>query len=195
MRRGTMIKNNDKNVNYFILTGGPGSGKTAILNELACRGYLTVPETARAIIQKQYAEGGNATHNGDRCRFRDLMLEQSITDYKKMLTEEHAVFFDRGIPDLYGYSKAFCNEISANAVQAIAQYRYNKTVFFFPPWQEIYENDEERKQDFQEALFTYKAIKEAYSYCNYQTVEVPKISIKERADFILKTVMEIRLRY
>lgn len=185
-----MTQKNHDNVNYFILTGGPGSGKTAILNELGRLGYLTIPEVARTIIQNQHACGGNATHNGDRCKFRDLMLEQSITDYHKMQTEVSAVFFDRGIPDLYGYSKAFCKDISINVVQAIAQFRYNSTVFIFPPWREIYENDEERKQDFQEAIFTYKELKDAYAYCNYQIVEVPKISIKKRVDFILKIVME-----
>ena len=109
------------------------------------------------------------------------MLEQSIADYEKMQTEEHAIFFDRGIPDLYGYSKAFCDEISANIIHATAEFRYNKAVFIFPPWHEIYEYDKERKQDFQEAIFTYNALKEAYSYCDYHVVEIPKISIKRES--------------
>ncbi len=50
-----MTKEFINKTNYFILTGGPGSGKTTTLNELAHRGFLTVPEVARAIIQKQNA--------------------------------------------------------------------------------------------------------------------------------------------
>lgn len=52
--------------NFFIFTGGPGSGKTSVLNELAQRGYLIVPEVARAIIKQQQDIGGNAIHTGDR---------------------------------------------------------------------------------------------------------------------------------
>lgn len=78
--------------NFFIFTGGPGSGKTAVLNELNTWGYLTVSEVARSIIQKQQADGGDAIHTGNRKAFRDLMLEQSIADYCKMQSEEKLYF-------------------------------------------------------------------------------------------------------
>ena len=187
---GKMFEEFINKTNYFILTGGPGSGKTSALNELADRGFLTVPEVARTIIQKQKVIDGNATHTGDRVAFRDLMLEHSIADYKRVQTEQSAVFFDRGIPDLYGYSKAFCNEISTNIIHYIKHFRYNQLVFVFPPWQEIYQQDNERKQDFQEAIFTHNVLKKAYSDCDYHVVGVPKLSIKKRVDFILKTVIE-----
>ena len=176
-------------INFFILTGGPGSGKTTVLNELARLGYLIVPEAARRIIKNQQMIGGDATHAGNRNAFCDLMLEQSITDYRQMDAEKRCVFFDRGIPDLYGYASAFCSEISTNVKTAIAQFRYNNMVFIFPPWQEIYKNDRERKQDFQEAIYTYVALKKAYSCCDYDLVEIPKVSINQRVDFILKTLM------
>nr|WP_267313954.1 AAA family ATPase [Legionella antarctica] len=51
--------------------------------------------------------------------------------------------------------------------QAVHKYRYNPKVFIFPPWLEIYSHDTERKQDFQEAIETYQAIKEAYLICGY----------------------------
>ena len=66
--------------NFFIFTGGPGSGKTSVLNELNKRGYFIVPEVAREIIKAQRAISGDAIHTGNRDAFRDLMLEQSIAD-------------------------------------------------------------------------------------------------------------------
>lgn len=95
--------------NYFLFTGGPGAGKTTVLNDLKHRGYMVVSEVARGIIKEQHAIGGNATHTGNRKIYCDLMLKVSIEDYFKMLPiTEEVIFFDRGIPDLCSYSDRFC---------------------------------------------------------------------------------------
>lgn len=70
--------------NFIILTGGPGSGKTSIIESLKQKGYQCVEEVGRQIIQVQLAIGGNAVHWGDRLKFQDLMLERSINDYLKV---------------------------------------------------------------------------------------------------------------
>jgi predicted ATPase len=51
--------------NFFILTGGPGSGKTSVLTALAQKGFLTVPEVARKIIKEQQSISGNALHSSE----------------------------------------------------------------------------------------------------------------------------------
>lgn len=172
--------------NFFILTGGPGSGKTSVLNELEKYNHTIIPEVARSIIKTQLDTGGTATHTGDRKAFCDFMLEQSLLDYKNSLMISKTVFFDRGIPDLYGYAQRFCDGVTREINDAIQKYRYNPTVFIFPPWPEIYKQDSERKQDFNEAIDTYQAIKEAYITCDYHLIELPRLSISERVDFILQ---------
>ncbi|GGI78402.1 AAA family ATPase [Legionella impletisoli] len=179
------------NPNFFILTGGPGSGKTSVLNALAQRGFLTVPEVARAIIKEQQDNGGNAFHTGDRDAFLELMLDHSLHDYRKMQQERTAVFFDRGIPDLYGYAKSFCHKEHHEVNSAVKQYRYCQTVFIFPPWEEIYIKDSERQQDFAESIQTYHALKEAYLHYRYTLVDVPCLPIEARVNFILKTLTQI----
>lgn len=72
--------------NFFLFTGGPGAGKTSVLNELGKSGYAVVPEVAREIIKTQNRDGGNATHTGNRNAFRDLMLEQSVIDFDRRIT-------------------------------------------------------------------------------------------------------------
>jgi len=174
--------------NFFVFTGGPGAGKTAVLEELKQRGYAVVPEVARAIIKNQHAIGGNATHTGDRNTYCELMLRNSIEDYKSQMSINQTVFFDRGIPDLYSYSKRFCDGVTAAIIEAIKQFRYNGSIFLFPAWPDIYCHDTERKQDFSEAVDTYLAVKEGYITCGYQIVEVPQDSIAARADFILQSI-------
>lgn len=181
--------------NFFVFTGGPGAGKTTVLNELKQQGHFTVAEVARDIIKNQQATGGIATHNGNRVLYCDLMLKKSIADYAKMTAiKEPIVFFDRGIPDLYSYSDRFCDGATPEIIDAINQYRYNSKVFLFPPWPEIYCHDTERKQDFNEAIETYHAVKKGYSHCGYTILEIPKISILERVSFILNAIKNTQVK-
>ena len=179
--------------NFIILTGGPGSGKTSILENLKQRGYQCIDEVGRKIIQEQLATGGNALHWGDQIAFRDLMLERSIEDYLKVEDTENKVFFDRGIPELIGYCYLINTPVTEACKVAAQQYRYHPLVFIAPPWKEIYQNDTERKQDFQEAIETYTAIKRSYIESGYQIIELPKVGVEERVDFILQYLSDFSL--
>ncbi|HEY5336975.1 MAG TPA: AAA family ATPase [Rhizomicrobium sp.] len=175
--------------NFYVLTGGPGAGKTTVLEALRDKGFACVDEVGRKIIQEQKAIGGNIHHNGDRLAYRDLMLARSIADFERMIDEAAPVFFDRGIPGLIGYCRLIGVDVPLHLKEAVAHYRYSSTVFLFPPWPEIYENDADRKQDFQEAINTYSNIKEAYAEYGYRCVEMPKASVAARVDFILSQVL------
>ena len=45
---------------FIVLTGGPGSGKTTLIEALRRLGLATAPETGRAIIREQVAIAGPA---------------------------------------------------------------------------------------------------------------------------------------
>jgi hypothetical protein len=45
--------------NFFVVTGGPGAGKTSQITELAHRGFHTIPESDRAIIRAELQSGGD----------------------------------------------------------------------------------------------------------------------------------------
>lgn len=172
--------------NFYLFTGPPGAGKTTLLEALASHAAV-MPEVARAIIKDQIAKGGNAIHTGDRRAYTDLMLAHSIRDYVECQSLE-TVFFDRGIPDLYSYTKRFCGGIRPDVLEAVNLYRYNPKAFLFPVWPEIYCHDTERKQTLEEAIDTYHAVKEGYSACGYELIEVPKLPVSERVHFILNAI-------
>lgn len=57
--------NNDESTNYerfHVITGGPGSGKTSLLNALRSRGYNCSVEAGRGIIQDQVSIAGRRYH-------------------------------------------------------------------------------------------------------------------------------------
>lgn len=176
--------------NFYIITGGPGVGKTTLSNELHTRGYNCIPEVARHIIKEQMETNGDALPWLNTQNYSDLMLRYSIDDFVYYSEKNDLYFFDRGIPDTYGYNILINSPINDKLRNAVMSYRYNTSVFILPPWAEIYETDNERKQNFEEALRTYEVMYKAYSNLDYNLIEVPKASTIERVDFILNKIEE-----
>lgn len=176
--------------NYFIVSGGPGSGKSSIIDRLDMRGFTTVAETGRAIIREQAEKGGNATHTGDAAAFGDLMLARGIADYRRMARADEPVFFDRGIAELVGYWRLIGRDIPQQVRAAAQEYRSNPLVFLAPPWREIYRQDAERRQDWAEAMRTFELVRDAYVEAGYRPVELPLDTVARRVSFILDAVDE-----
>lgn len=180
----TMLK-----TNYFIITGGPGMGKTSLLDALQQQGYTCIPETGRTIIQHQVTTGGNALPWADRSAFARLMFRQSVADYEAQRPSGQPVFFDRGIPDVQGYLALCGLPVPPDVAAACRDLRYNSLVFMTPPWKEIYENDRERKQSFEEAVRTFDMMQETYSSLGYQLEILPKSSVAERVRHVLSCAL------
>jgi len=175
---------------FYILTGGPGAGKTSVLNILSQQGHRVVPEAARAIIRAQVQNGGTALPWKDQQRYTALMLRHSEQDYRQAACTgtKTPVFFDRGIPDTLCHALLAGQGIPEDMDRLARTYRYNTQVFLFPAWQEIYITDTERKQSWEEAVHTSEKMKAVYEAYGYRVTEVPRLSPEARAGFILAQV-------
>ena len=58
----------------FVVTGGPGSGKTTLIDALAQGGCARSIEAGRGVIQDQVTIGGHALPWRDPQAFAELML-------------------------------------------------------------------------------------------------------------------------
>ncbi|NOH63495.1 AAA family ATPase [Vibrio sp. RE88] len=170
---------------FIVFTGGPGSGKTSVIEHLQSLGYKTADEVGRRVIQQQVESGGSALPWLDKTAFRDAMVSAEIDKYRRIGVGEEFVFFDRSIVDSYGYSLLEDLAFTESLIQHCYQLRYHLQVFVFPPWKEIFANDAERKQDFAEAVTTYEKMREAYQSFGYTLTEVPKGSVEQRSRFVL----------
>lgn len=170
---------------FFVITGGPGSGKTTLVDALGQAGYMRTIEAGRVVIQRQLSARGNALPWGDRIRFAELMLAWEICSYQMAVNGEGAVFFDRGVPDVLGYLRLIGETIPVRMERAAKQFRYNRRVLIVPPWQEIFHQDRERKQDFAEAVRTYDVMIATYSELGYELVEIPRVPVAERMQFVI----------
>jgi predicted ATPase len=65
---------------------------------------------------------------------------------------------------------------------------YNRNVFIAPPWRQIFHQDLERKQDFDEAIRTYETLAATYTALGHELVEIPRLPLDDRVSFILSRV-------
>jgi predicted ATPase len=174
--------------NFFIVTGGPGSGKSSLIEALHQRGYARSIEAGRGIIQDQVAIEGRALPWHDRLLFAELMLSWDMRSYHLAQNSTAPIFFDRGLPDTLGYLRLLRLPAPAHMRKAADVFRYNRKVFIAPPWEEIFEQDRERKQDFEEAVRTYDSLVKTYQSLNYELIELPRSTLEERRDFVLNEI-------
>jgi predicted ATPase len=79
----------------LVITGGPGAGKSTLIDALSERGICSMPEAGRAIIQDQVTIGGEALPWSDRRAFAELMLSWEMRSYRAALSLSGPVIFDR----------------------------------------------------------------------------------------------------
>lgn len=170
----------------FVVTGGPGGGKTTLLSALAEHGYHVVSESARSIIKERLAAG--LSSRPDPVSFGRRVLYSDIKKYRETVVVDRATFFDRGVLDalyMLDVEGALPESEIANYVQA---FPYSDIVFLLPPWKEIYTTDAERDQRFEESIAVFEGMRKWYSQWGYETIEVPRSSIGERVSFVLQSI-------
>ncbi len=148
---------------FFVLTGGPGSGKTTLIEALRQTGFATAPEAGRGIIRHQVAIGGPALPWHDRALFAELMLSWELRSWHAAHAEPGPVFFDRGAPDAIGYLRLCSLPVPDHAISAAKTFRYARRVFIAPPWSQIFAQDEERRQTLDEAIRTHDSVAGVYA--------------------------------
>lgn len=173
---------------FHIFTGGPGSGKSTLIDALEQIGYARSVEAGRGIIQQQLSISGTALPWVNPAAFADQMLTWEMRSYEIAQKAAGQVFFDRGVPDIAGYLQLNDLAIPAYVEKAAELYRYNRRVFIAPPWREIFSQDTERKQDFAEAVRTYDAMVSVYTKYGYQLVEIPQTTFEKRVEFVLDKI-------
>ncbi|HEX3888709.1 MAG TPA: AAA family ATPase [Phenylobacterium sp.] len=175
--------------NFFLFTGGPGVGKTSLLRHLAAEGETVVEETHRGLIAEQVAQGGRAVPWDDHAAYCELCVRRDMDKFDALASETGRVFFDRGMIDGFDPKWAAPPDLVATAQTR----RYNRQVFVFPPWREIYETDAERRQDWAEAQATFPRILGMLARFGYQPVTVPPGSLAERAAFVRSVALRAGL--
>lgn len=145
--------------NWYVITGGPSSGKTTRVNLLRQRGYRTTIEHARHYLVLQRVGGRSVAD----IRSRQLEFQRGVLtmqlEQEAALDPDEVVFLDRALPD------------------SLAYYRF----LDLPPLTKDYARTEDSAaQDrIRQLLF------ETYDSLHVALDRVPVLAPDDRVDFIL----------
>jgi predicted ATPase len=171
-----------------VITGGPGTGKTTIIDGLIEQGYSCFPEISRQITLEAKKQGIEQLFLEKPLLFSELLLEGRKKQFESANQDAaDFVFLDRGIPDILAYMHYIGDSYPNFFDQACKDHAYTK-IFVLPPWEEIYESDEARYENYEQAKLIFEHLKETYETFGYNLIEVPKGTVEERILFILNSL-------
>lgn len=181
------------NSKKVVITGGPSTGKTTIINDLIAKDYFCFEEVIRKLTASAKNSGEiTESHSNpialvnDAALFNKTLIDLRRSDYEaSKLLETNISFFDRGMPDVLAYMSYFNQYINKEFKDICLSYTYDY-VFILPPWEAIYEDDEERFETFEQATDIYHRLKETYKEFGYNSIEVPFGNVEERTRFIIE---------
>ena len=169
-----------------VIIGGPGSGKTTLIDALTEMGHRCYPEISRQVIMKAREQGIEQLFLENPLLFSELLLEGRMQQHQTACEENaEIVFIDRGIPDVLAYMHYIGDSYPATFDDACRDHKYHR-IFILPPWEEIYTSDEARYETFEQAKLLFEHLSETYRNYGYELCEVPKDSVENRIKFIFE---------
>ena len=171
-----------------VLTGGPCSGKSSLIDELEKRGFPIVREVARDVLIRK---GKKPVTREELFALQyEIGKEQILREEKARVeySRKGVVFLDRGLPDLLAYYHILLNFVHMQIDDRMKN-RYDK-VFFLDRLPFV--NDGLRSEDDNKANDLHNSLSRHYKLAGYNPVSVPVLPISERADFVLSFLNRVK---
>lgn len=174
-----------KNNNRYLIVGGPGSGKTTLVQAMGSLGFKIVPEAAYRIVKKNLADSNFNLPWGNRHAFDAEVFVLMLNDYF-LEDRSQPVFYDGGLLDILAW-EAFLGFDFSQFSKFPKVYRYEKTVFVLEPWEEIYLRNTIRNFSFTDSKKVHDSVRKFYQEYGYNVVPIKKdTTVSERTNLILK---------
>lgn len=185
MKQDNGYGNVNRQTNWYVITGGPGSGKTTTVNQLNMLGYHTTIEHARHFIDTQMITGKTVEEiRKNQKEFQDGILDMQLMQ-EASLKPDDLVFLDRALPDALAYYRFLKLEVDEKLTNALKNVSYKKIfILDFLPLV----NDYARKENVAAQKEIHSLITEVYESLPFPVVRVPVLPPTERADFMLKNI-------
>ena len=178
-------KNSTKQTNWYVITGGPSSGKTTTVNLLNSMDYKTTIEHARHYLDTQRVNGRTVEEvRKNQEEFQLGVLEMQI-EQENSLKPDDLVFLDRAIPDSLAYYRFLNLKPHAKLLDALEKVAYKK-IFILDRLPFV--KDYARTEDEYSQKKIHELLTEVYESLPFPVLHVPVLPETERVDFILKNL-------
>lgn len=171
--------------NWHVITGGPSTGKTTVINMLDERGYNTTIEHARHYIDTMRIEGQTVEDlKNNKRKFQLGVLDMQI-EQENAIQPKDLVFLDRAIPDAMAYYQFLMLDYDEKLLNAVKNTSYKK-IFILDRLPFI--KDYTRTEDEEDQKKIHQLIIEVYTSLGFPIIHVPVLPPNERVEFILNNI-------
>jgi len=174
-----------RQTNWYVITGGPSSGKTTTVNLLKERGYITTFEHARHYLDTQRLKGKTIEEVKKNQREFQLGVLDMQIEQENQISPDVLVFLDRAIPDALAYYRFLNLPEDEKLTEALRTVSYKK-VFVLDCLPLV--KDYARTEDAAAQKKIHALLIEDYESLGFPVIQVPVLQPEERVDFILKNL-------
>lgn len=174
----------------YILTGAPGSGKTAVLRRMELAGFGVVEEAATDVIALQQAQGVEEpwTRPGfidEVAQLQNARLERASRAPEPVQFHDRSVFCTRA---LAAYLKVAESKVLTQAIERVLRESvFEKTVFFLRNLGFV-RPTAARRISFAESLRFEQMHEDAYRNSGFDLLYIEPGSVAERVAAILRAI-------
>jgi predicted ATPase len=174
---------------WRVLSGAPGSGKSALAGLIAKAGYRVMQDPGRAVLLKDAATGiSSAKSRSDYRFFQQRVLEHALDAVSKT-DPRRIVFFDYGVAESLAFLKGADLGWDDAFVGAAARIRFAK-VFVLDPLNlcETPSHDPIRTEDWALRQKLHDLIVDVYEALGMSSVRVPVMALPDRLALVMRHI-------
>ncbi len=167
----------------YVISGGPCTGKTSVMDELKNQGFVIFEEVAREVAETDKRFIGKSINEIDKQEFQDKILKVQMKQFEKLKKVKGKIFLDRGVGDGLVYYKLNNLKIPKSIYDCFSEFNYKKV--FILETLDFYEQDDLRQENEDECKKIHETIIKTYKEFDCRILIVPFMSVKKRVEFIL----------
>jgi predicted ATPase len=193
------MSNHLSTVQNIVITGGPGSGKSSLINRLDKHDYQVCREQAITLIDEMIKEWGIHKFidwkRDNQLVFNSMILERQLA-IESNLENRSICFYDRGHLDPLAYLNKF--QRSTLIEKYFDAYELQKMQGSITPYHQIFycepldHYDERyetgRTENEQDAHMIGRQLREVYESFEFQVIKLPSDSVENRLAMIFQAM-------